>query len=169
MSHMKINTWYTEHSSRWSIFSSSLLVIFPHILLKKEKNSVPVLRLREFLILKLFLDVFLTIFWGIFFPFFHFLLTIFMMAIIIMWTWITWFILTSYQVIVDTYNNRAVIVNTGKLWGHLKDNPYGRLIQIYASLLIKKIEFHASNIRFPGNLAVTDADLDIMGEGDVNV
>ncbi|KAG1654189.1 Huntingtin-interacting protein 1 [Nymphon striatum] len=59
------------------------------------------------------------------------------------------------------------LVDIGKLWGHLKEG-YGRLILQYSKLLIVKLEFHKRNLRFPGNLHVTDEQLENIGENDVN-
>lgn len=68
----------------------------------------------------------------------------------------------------ESYTFRSILLDTGKLWGLLKEG-YGKLIQIYCRLLINKIEFHARNVRFPGNLMVSDEELDNIGERDVNV
>ncbi|XP_015930383.1 huntingtin-interacting protein 1 [Parasteatoda tepidariorum] len=70
--------------------------------------------------------------------------------------------------ILDSQKYHTSIKDLGKLWGLLKDG-YGRLIQCYCTLLLAKLEFHRKNPRFPGNLNVTDEELDIIGERDVNV
>ncbi|KAJ8266560.1 hypothetical protein GJAV_G00131880 [Gymnothorax javanicus] len=51
--------------------------------------------------------------------------------------------------------------------GHLSEG-YGKLCSIYLKLLITKMEFHIKNPRFPGNLQMTDRQLDEAGENDVN-
>lgn len=61
-----------------------------------------------------------------------------------------------------------MIADLGRMWGMLREG-YGKLIQHYCTLLVVKIDFHARNQRFPGNLQVTDAELDKIGESDVNV
>ncbi|KAG2459253.1 HIP1 protein, partial [Polypterus senegalus] len=53
------------------------------------------------------------------------------------------------------------------LFGHLSEG-YGRLCSIYLKLLITKMEFHTKNPHFPGNLQMTDRQLDEAGENDVN-
>ena len=52
---------------------------------------------------------------------------------------------TLIKVIVDSYQYRSMIIDLGKMWGLLREG-YGKLIQNYSSLLIKKIDFHA-NVR----------------------
>ncbi|GBN89373.1 Huntingtin-interacting protein 1 [Araneus ventricosus] len=73
-----------------------------------------------------------------------------------------------HNAILDSQKYQTSIKDLGKLWGLLKDG-YGRLIQCYCILLISKLEFHRKNPRFPGNLSVTDEQLDDIGERDVNV
>ncbi|RWS24944.1 huntingtin interacting protein-like protein [Leptotrombidium deliense] len=68
----------------------------------------------------------------------------------------------------DAYPCRGLIKDFGKMWGLLKEG-YGKLIQNYCNLLLSKIEFHSRNNKFPGNLFVTDDELDNIGERDVNV
>ena len=72
------------------------------------------------------------------------------------------------KTIVDSYQFRGMIIDLGKMWGLLREG-YGKLIQCYCTLLINKIDFLARNQRFPGNLQVSDAELDKIGESDVNV
>ncbi|GIY04453.1 huntingtin-interacting protein 1 [Caerostris extrusa] len=73
-----------------------------------------------------------------------------------------------HNAVLDSQKYQTSIKDLGKLWGLLKDG-YGRLIQCYCALLIAKLEFHRKNPRFPGNLSVTDEQLDDIGERDVNV
>ncbi|XP_038669739.1 huntingtin-interacting protein 1 isoform X6 [Scyliorhinus canicula] len=54
-----------------------------------------------------------------------------------------------------------------RMWGHLSEG-YGKLSCIYLKLLITKMEFHSKNPRFPGNLQMTDRQLEETGENDVN-
>ena len=72
------------------------------------------------------------------------------------------------KAIADSYNYRQWILDTGKMWGLLREG-YGKLIQSYCTLLVNKIDFHIHNPRFPGNLQVTDEELENIGENDVNV
>ncbi|XP_076138564.1 huntingtin-interacting protein 1 isoform X3 [Alosa pseudoharengus] len=51
--------------------------------------------------------------------------------------------------------------------GHLSEG-YGKLCSIYLKLLITKMEFHIKNPRFPGNLQMSNRQLDEVGENDVN-
>ncbi|XP_038829855.1 huntingtin-interacting protein 1-like isoform X3 [Salvelinus namaycush] len=51
--------------------------------------------------------------------------------------------------------------------GHLSEG-YGKLCSIYLKLLITKMEFHVKNPRFPGNLQMSNRQLDEAGENDVN-
>ncbi|XKL68500.1 hypothetical protein PGB90_003991 [Kerria lacca] len=63
------------------------------------------------------------------------------------------------------YKNR--IVDLGKLWCHLKEG-YGKLIQQYCQLLLVKLDFHAKNPGFPGNLVLTAEELDKIGGNDID-
>ncbi|CAH2219767.1 huntingtin-interacting 1 [Pelobates cultripes] len=54
-----------------------------------------------------------------------------------------------------------------RMWGHLSEG-YGQLCSIYLKLLNTRMEFHTKNPRFPGNLQMTDRQLDEAGENDVN-
>uniref|UniRef100_A0ABI7WAI5 I/LWEQ domain-containing protein n=1 Tax=Felis catus TaxID=9685 RepID=A0ABI7WAI5_FELCA len=51
--------------------------------------------------------------------------------------------------------------------GHLSEG-YGRLCSTYLRLLRTKMEYHTKNPRFPGNLQMSDRQLDEAGESDVN-
>lgn len=50
---------------------------------------------------------------------------------------------------------------------HLKDG-YGKLIQQYCQLLLVKLDFHRRNPGFPGNLVLSEEDLNRIGDNDVN-
>uniref|UniRef100_A0A8C0KKB8 Huntingtin interacting protein 1 n=1 Tax=Canis lupus dingo TaxID=286419 RepID=A0A8C0KKB8_CANLU len=53
----------------------------------------------------------------------------------------------------------------GSMWGN---EGYGQLCSIYLRLLRTKMEYHTKNPRFPGNLQMSDRQLDEAGESDVN-
>ncbi|KAK9504439.1 hypothetical protein O3M35_010770 [Rhynocoris fuscipes] len=71
------------------------------------------------------------------------------------------------QSIPDSFRHVGYLEDLGKLWGHLRD-CYGKLIQEYCSLLTVKINFHRRNPRIPGNLILSSAELDTIGDNDVN-
>ncbi|KAL0272699.1 UNVERIFIED_CONTAM: hypothetical protein PYX00_005571 [Menopon gallinae] len=71
------------------------------------------------------------------------------------------------QVLVHSQRHREMIENLGKLWCHLREG-YGKLIQDYTRFLITKLDFHRRNPRFPGNLVVTEEELESIGENDIN-
>ena len=51
--------------------------------------------------------------------------------------------------------------------GYLKEG-YGKLINLYCHLLISKLDFHRRNPRFPGNLMISDDELERICENDIN-
>lgn len=71
------------------------------------------------------------------------------------------------NVIKDSMRNKADLTDMSRMWGHLSEG-YGRLCSIYLKLLITKMEFHIKNPRFPGNLQMSNRQLDEAGENDVN-
>uniref|UniRef100_A0A8C4XBR1 Huntingtin-interacting protein 1 n=1 Tax=Erpetoichthys calabaricus TaxID=27687 RepID=A0A8C4XBR1_ERPCA len=71
------------------------------------------------------------------------------------------------SVLKDSLRNKADLSDMSRMWGHLSEG-YGRLCSIYLKLLITKMEFHTKNPHFPGNLQMTDRQLDEAGENDVN-
>nr|XP_015223174.1 PREDICTED: huntingtin-interacting protein 1 isoform X1 [Lepisosteus oculatus] len=71
------------------------------------------------------------------------------------------------NVLKDSMRNKADLSDMSRMWGHLSEG-YGRLCSIYLKLLITKMEFHIKNPHFPGNLQMTDRQLDEAGENDVN-
>uniref|UniRef100_A0A3P9PZV2 Huntingtin-interacting protein 1-related protein n=1 Tax=Poecilia reticulata TaxID=8081 RepID=A0A3P9PZV2_POERE len=71
------------------------------------------------------------------------------------------------NVIKDSMRNKADLADMSRMWGHLSEG-YGRLCSIYLKLLITKMEFHIKNPRFPGNLQMSNRQLDEAGENDVN-
>ncbi|KAH9389798.1 histidine permease [Tyrophagus putrescentiae] len=72
------------------------------------------------------------------------------------------------RVIQDSHRFKSRLLDLGKMWGLLKQG-YGKLIQNYCSLLVNKMDFHYRNQRIPGNLIISNSDLDSIGENDVNV
>uniref|UniRef100_A0A8C9V1S6 Huntingtin interacting protein 1 n=1 Tax=Scleropages formosus TaxID=113540 RepID=A0A8C9V1S6_SCLFO len=71
------------------------------------------------------------------------------------------------NVIKDSMRNKADLSDMSRMWGHLSEG-YGKLCSVYLKLLITKMEFHIKNPRFPGNLQMTDRQLEEAGENDVN-
>ncbi|XP_034089086.1 huntingtin-interacting protein 1 isoform X2 [Gymnodraco acuticeps] len=71
------------------------------------------------------------------------------------------------SVIKDSMRNKADLTDMSRMWGHLSEG-YGKLCSIYLKLLITKMEFHIKNPRFPGNLQMSNRQLDEAGENDVN-
>uniref|UniRef100_A0A9R1SL41 Huntingtin-interacting protein 1-related protein n=2 Tax=Cyprinus carpio TaxID=7962 RepID=A0A9R1SL41_CYPCA len=71
------------------------------------------------------------------------------------------------NVIKDSMRHKADLNDMSRMWGHLSEG-YGKLCSIYLKLLITKMEFHIKNPRFPGNLQMSNRQLDEAGENDVN-
>ncbi|MEE6468870.1 hypothetical protein FKM82_008406 [Ascaphus truei] len=71
------------------------------------------------------------------------------------------------SVLKDSLRYKNELGDMCRMWGHLSDG-YGQLCSIYLKLLNTKMEFHTKNPRFPGNLQMTDRQLDEAGENDVN-
>ncbi|XP_002933593.2 huntingtin-interacting protein 1 [Xenopus tropicalis] len=71
------------------------------------------------------------------------------------------------SVLRDSLRYKSELIDMSRMWGHLSEG-YGQLCSIYLKLLIIKMEFHTKNPRFPGNLQMTDRQLDEAGENDVN-
>ncbi|KAI5694591.1 hypothetical protein M8J76_006158 [Diaphorina citri] len=71
------------------------------------------------------------------------------------------------HVIKESIKQAQVITNVGKMWFHLKDG-YGKLIYQYTRLLLGKLDFHRRNPGFPGNLILSQSELDRIGENDIN-
>ncbi|XP_066249187.1 huntingtin-interacting protein 1 isoform X2 [Euwallacea similis] len=69
--------------------------------------------------------------------------------------------------LLDSQQHRKDLDDVGKLWVHLPDG-YGKMIRLYTSLLINKLEFHKRNPRFPGNLGVSPDEFESIGGNDVN-
>ncbi|XP_075761137.1 huntingtin-interacting protein 1 isoform X2 [Pelodiscus sinensis] len=71
------------------------------------------------------------------------------------------------NVLKDSVRNKNELSDMSRMWGHLSEG-YGQLCSIYLKLLRTKMEFHTKNPRFPGNLQMSDRQLDEAGENDVN-
>ncbi|KAM5181342.1 huntingtin-interacting protein 1 [Mantella aurantiaca] len=71
------------------------------------------------------------------------------------------------NVLKDSLRYKNELIDMSRMWGHLSDG-YGQLCSIYLKLLNTKMDFHTKNPRFPGNLQMTDRQLDEAGESDVN-
>uniref|UniRef100_A0A1A7WMG8 Huntingtin-interacting protein 1-related protein n=1 Tax=Iconisemion striatum TaxID=60296 RepID=A0A1A7WMG8_9TELE len=71
------------------------------------------------------------------------------------------------NVIKDSMRNKADLADMSRMWGHLSEG-YGKLCSVYLKLLITKMEFHIKNPRFPGNLQMSNRQLEEAGEKDVN-
>ncbi|XP_051965683.1 huntingtin-interacting protein 1 [Xyrauchen texanus] len=71
------------------------------------------------------------------------------------------------NVIKDSMRHKSDLNDMSRMWGHLSEG-YGKLCSIYLKLLITKMEFHIKNLRFPGNLQMSNRQLDEAGENDVN-
>lgn len=63
--------------------------------------------------------------------------------------------------------HKKMLIELGKLWGHLTDG-YGICIKNYTKLLVTKLDFHARNPRFPGNLSLTKEEFQEIGGNDIN-
>ncbi|NWH33311.1 HIP1 protein, partial [Chloropsis hardwickii] len=71
------------------------------------------------------------------------------------------------NVLKDSMRYKNELSDMSRMWGHLSEG-YGQLCSIYLKLLRTKMEFHTKNPRFPGNLQMSDRQLDEAGENDVN-
>ncbi|XP_067393865.1 huntingtin-interacting protein 1 isoform X4 [Emydura macquarii macquarii] len=71
------------------------------------------------------------------------------------------------NVLKDSLRYKNELSDMSRMWGHLSEG-YGQLCSISLKLLNTKMEFHTKNPRFPGNLQMSDRQLDEAGENDVN-
>ncbi|VVC44540.1 AP180 N-terminal homology (ANTH) domain,I/LWEQ domain,ENTH/VHS,ENTH domain [Cinara cedri] len=71
------------------------------------------------------------------------------------------------NVLASSQRHKTLLQDLGRLWVHLKDG-YGKLIQQYCQLLLVKLDFHRRNPGFPGNLVLSEEDLNRIGNNDVN-
>ncbi|XP_007639854.1 huntingtin-interacting protein 1 isoform X3 [Cricetulus griseus] len=71
------------------------------------------------------------------------------------------------NVLKDSLRYKNELSDMSRMWGHLSEG-YGQLCSIYLNLLRTRMEYHTKNPRFPGNLQMSDRQLDEAGESDVN-
>nr|XP_005294390.1 huntingtin-interacting protein 1 isoform X4 [Chrysemys picta bellii] len=71
------------------------------------------------------------------------------------------------NVLKDSVRYKNELNDMSRMWSHLSEG-YGQLCSTYLKLLRTKMEFHTKNPRFPGNLQMSDRQLDEAGENDVN-
>ncbi|XP_030375252.1 huntingtin-interacting protein 1 [Scaptodrosophila lebanonensis] len=64
-------------------------------------------------------------------------------------------------------SQKTMILEIGKLWGHLQDD-IGYCIKAYTKLLVTKLSFHEKNRMYPGSLLIAFADIEKVAEGDIN-
>ncbi|KFD47431.1 hypothetical protein M513_11700 [Trichuris suis] len=67
----------------------------------------------------------------------------------------------------DSLKYKSKLVDLGRLWRHVKDDSC-QLIRNYCSLLVTKLEFHQRNPQIPGNMVLTEDQLESIGQKDVN-
>ncbi|KAM8708782.1 hypothetical protein ACLKA7_015709 [Drosophila subpalustris] len=60
-----------------------------------------------------------------------------------------------------------MILEIGKLWGHLQDD-IGYCIKAYSKLLVTKLNFHDKNRMYPGSLLITFAEIATIADKDLN-
>ncbi|XP_055462126.1 huntingtin-interacting protein 1 [Psammomys obesus] len=71
------------------------------------------------------------------------------------------------NVLKDSLRYKNELSDMSRMWGHLSEG-YGQLCSVYLKLLRTRMEYHTKNPRFPGNLQMSDRQLDEAGESDVN-
>ncbi|XP_055383764.1 huntingtin-interacting protein 1 isoform X2 [Condylostylus longicornis] len=71
------------------------------------------------------------------------------------------------QCIKQSQRHKKMMIEVGKLWGHLKDG-LGICIQHYTKLLVVKLDFHDRNPLFPGTLILEFSDLERASGDDIN-
>lgn len=64
--------------------------------------------------------------------------------------------------------HKTLILEVGKLWGHLQDGV-GKCIEVYTRLLVNKLDFHQKNANIPGSLALDFNEFSRIVGGDFNV
>ncbi|CAG0892636.1 unnamed protein product [Darwinula stevensoni] len=72
-----------------------------------------------------------------------------------------------HNVVPQSIRYCSLLVELGRMWGHLREG-YGNLILRYSNLLITKLKFHENYPGFPGNVHVTDDQLEVIGGNDIN-
>lgn len=65
-------------------------------------------------------------------------------------------------------SHKKMILEMGKLWGHLQDGV-GHCIQAYSKLIVTKLDFHEKNAIFPGSLLIEFRDIEKFAGEDINV
>uniref|UniRef100_A0A1A9VED1 I/LWEQ domain-containing protein n=1 Tax=Glossina austeni TaxID=7395 RepID=A0A1A9VED1_GLOAU len=68
----------------------------------------------------------------------------------------------------QSLTHKALILEVGKLWGHLQDGV-GTCIESYTKLVVNKLEFHEKNAIFPGSLLLEFNEVEKFAEDDRNV
>ncbi|XP_053954004.1 huntingtin-interacting protein 1 [Anastrepha ludens] len=68
----------------------------------------------------------------------------------------------------DSQTHKKMILEMGKLWGHLQDGV-GNCIQAYSKLIVTKLEFHEKNILFPGSLLIDFKEIEKAASDDINI
>ncbi|XP_067643638.1 huntingtin-interacting protein 1 [Eurosta solidaginis] len=68
----------------------------------------------------------------------------------------------------DSQTHKKMILEMGKLWGHLQDGV-GNCIQAYSKLIVTKLEFHEKNVLFPGSLFVDFKEIEKAASDDINI
>ncbi|XP_049314043.1 huntingtin-interacting protein 1 isoform X2 [Bactrocera dorsalis] len=68
----------------------------------------------------------------------------------------------------DSLMHKKMILEMGKLWGHLQDGV-GNCIQAYSKLIVTKLEFHEKNILFPGSLLIDFKEIEKAAVDDINI
>uniref|UniRef100_A0A1A9VT65 I/LWEQ domain-containing protein n=1 Tax=Glossina austeni TaxID=7395 RepID=A0A1A9VT65_GLOAU len=64
--------------------------------------------------------------------------------------------------------HKTLILDVGKLWGHLQDGV-GACIESYTKLLVNKLQFHEKNPIFPGSLRLEFSEIEKFAENDANI
>ena len=69
--------------------------------------------------------------------------------------------------ITESFKFARELDDLSKLWVHLRQD-YGEMLNRYCVLLKYKLEFHKKNQTMPGNLVLTDKDLHLITNNDIN-
>ncbi|KAI8128469.1 hypothetical protein FF38_00329 [Lucilia cuprina] len=68
----------------------------------------------------------------------------------------------------QSQTHKTLILEVGKLWGHLQDGV-GKCIEVYTRLLVNKLEFHQKNANIPGSLALDFGEFSRAVGDDLNL
>ncbi|KRY78864.1 Huntingtin-interacting protein 1 [Trichinella pseudospiralis] len=71
------------------------------------------------------------------------------------------------HVLTDSLKYVSKLSALGQLWSHLKEGG-GMLIKHYCTVLVKKLIFHQHNQQIPGNLSLTESQLEALGSEGVD-